>query len=210
MLIDETNGNYIKDINPIKRYQEIDNSLIKFYLQINHLKNIYRQGWLKARIGIKHKNKCESVADHSFGMAILALSIIEKYKLKLDILKCIKMCLIHEFGEVYAGDFTPFDNITKKDKYEVEKKALRIILESIDFDNDFMKVWEEFEERKTSEAQFVKNIDELEFLLQATSYGLKVESFTNCLSKITDIHCKEIALNLIEITKNNKKPKKEG
>ena len=89
ILKDKNNGNYIKDINPYERYGNIDNDVISFYMQYNHLKNIYRQGWLKVRIGLEHKEKCESVAEHSFSMALLAITIIEKYKLSYDFLKCM-------------------------------------------------------------------------------------------------------------------------
>ena len=93
-------------------------------MKYNQLKNIYRQGWLKVRIGLEHKDKCESVADHSFSVALLALTIIEKNHLNLDALKCIKMGIIHELGEVYAGDYTPFDNITLEEKHNKEKEAI--------------------------------------------------------------------------------------
>ena len=210
VLKDKNNGNYIKDINPYERYGNIDNDVISFYMQYNHLKNIYRQGWLKVRIGLEHKEKCESVAEHSFSMALLAITIIEKYKLSYDFLKCMKMCIIHELGEIYAGDYTPYDNITKEEKHNQERQAIKKVLKSIDFDNDFLDIWEEFEKRETKEAKFVKNLDELEFILQAAAYGLDVSCFNRCISNITDEYCKEILNSLIDLTKNNKKPKVIG
>ena len=115
LLKDSINSNYIKQKSVYEKYKKIEmnNDLIKFYYQFNHLKNIYRQGWLKVRIGLEHKDKCESIADHSFSVALLALTIIEKNHLNLDTLKCIKMGIVHELGEVYAGDYTPYDDITK-------------------------------------------------------------------------------------------------
>lgn len=80
-------------------------------MKYNQLKNIYRQGWLKVRIGLEHKNKCESIADHSFSVSLLALTIIEKNNLNLDAFKYLKMGIVHELDEVYAGDYTPYDNI---------------------------------------------------------------------------------------------------
>ena len=210
VLKDKNNGNYIKDINPYERYGNIDNDVISFYMQYNHLKNIYRQGWLKVRIGLEHKEKCESVAEHSFSMALLAITIIEKYKLSYDILKCMKMSNIHELGEIYAGDYKLYDNITKEEKHNQERQAIKKVLKSIDFDNDFLDIWEEFEKRETKEAKFVKNLDELEFILQAAAYGLDVSCFNRCISNITDEYCKEILSSLIDLTKNNKKPKVIG
>ena len=210
ILKDEKNQNYIKDLNPYEKFEKIDNDLLSFYMKYNHLKNIYRQGWLKVRIGLEHKDKCESVADHSFSVALLALTIIEKNKLNLDAFKCIKMALIHELGEIYAGDFTPFDNISKEEKHIKEKEAILEVLKNLDEDNDFFELWEEFEKAESPEAVFIKNVDQLEFLLQASAYGYDAKYFERSINKIKDSYCKEIALAAVEITKGKKQPKVIG
>lgn len=207
ILRDKNNNNYIKDTNPHEKFEKVDNDIISFYMKYNQLKNIYRQGWLTVRIGLEHKDKCESVADHSFSVALLALTIIEKNHLNLDALKCIKMGIIHELGEVYAGDYTPFDNITLEEKHNKEKEAILKVLQSIDEDNDYFEIWEEFEKAETEEAKFIKNIDQLEFLLQACAYGYDAQYFKRSLGKITDPYCKEIAISAVEMTKGKKTPK---
>lgn len=206
ILKDKNNKNYIKDTNPYENFKNIGNDILGFYMKYNQLKNIYRQGWLKVRIGLEHKDKCESIADHSFSVALLALSIIEKNKLNLDGFKCIKIGIIHELGEIYAGDYTPFDNITKEEKHNQEKEAILKVLETLDENNDFLNLWEEFEKQETEEAIFIKNIDQLEFLLQACAYGYDAIYFERCLNKITDKYCKEIAESAIKASKGNKKP----
>ena len=210
ILKDENNQNYIKDTNPYEKFEKIDNDIISFYMKYNQLKNIYRQGWLTVRIGLDHKDKCESIADHSFSVALLALTIIEKNNLKLDTFKCIKMGIIHELGEVYAGDYTPYDNITKQEKHSKEKEAILNVLQTLDKDNDYLELWEEFEKLETPEAKFIKNIDQLEFLLQACAYGYDAKYFKKSLSNITDHYCREIALSAVEMTKGKKKPKIVG
>ena len=207
ILKDEKNQNYIKDINPYEKFDNIDNKVLAFYMKYNQLKNIYRQGWLKAIIGLEHKEKCESIADHSFSVALLALTIIEKNKLELDGFKCIKMAIIHELGEIYAGDFIPYDNVEKEEKHMKEKEAILKVLETLDENNDFLELWEEFEKSETPEAKFIKNVDKLEFLLQACAYGYDAQYFKISLSKINDPYCKEIALAAITTTKGNKKSK---
>ena len=116
------------------------------------------------------------------------------------------MGIIHELGEVYAGDYTPFDNITKEEKHNQEKEAILKVLETLDENNDFLNLWEEFEQQETEEAIFIKNIDQLEFLLQACAYGYDAIYFERCLNKITDKYCKEIAEYAIKASKGNKKP----
>ena len=210
LLQDGNNNNYIKDTNPYEKFEKIDNGILSFYMKYNQLKNIYRQGWLKVRIGLEHAAKCESVADHSFSVALLALTIIEKNKLDLDTFKCVKMSIIHELGEIYAGDYTPYDNVTKEEKHNQEKEAIKRVLSSIDEDNDFMSLWEEFEIRESKEAKFVKNVDNLEFLLQACAYGYDASYFKRSLEGITDPYCKEIAQAAVEATRGNKMPKVVG
>lgn len=211
VLTDKHNQNYIKDTNPYEKYgKRTENNILKFYLKFNQLKNIYRQGWLKVRIGLEFKDKCESIADHSFSVALLALTIIEENKLQLDTYKCLKMGIIHDLGEVYLGDFAPYDGIAKTEKHRQERESICKILDTLDEDNDFYQLWEEFEEAKTPEAKFVKNVDSLEFLLQACAYGFDAKYFEKSLSKITDPHCKEIALAAVKATNGNKKPKVVG
>ena len=70
--------------------------------------------------------------------------------------------------------------------------------------------FEEFEKAETEEAKFIKNIDQLEFLLQACAYGYDAHCFKRSLGKITDPYCKEIAMSVVELTKGNKTPKNVG
>ena len=128
----------------------------------------------------------------------------------IDTFKCVKMAIIHELGEVYAGDFTPYDNITKEQKHQKEKEAILMVLNSIDKDNDFLELWEEFEISESEEAKFVHNVDQLEFLLQACAYGYDAKYFTRSFEKITNPYCKELANAALETTKGNKKPKVVG
>ena len=71
ILKDKNNQNYIKDMNLYEKFEKIDNDILSFYMKYNQLKNIYRQGWLSVRIGLEHKEKCESIADHSFSVDFL-------------------------------------------------------------------------------------------------------------------------------------------
>ncbi len=204
--INTENNNYIKDINPIQKYNNINNDIITFYFQINQLKNLYRQGWLKRILGLEYQNKCESVADHCFGLGVLALSIIEKYKLNYDVSKCLKLCLLHELGEVYAGDFTPKDNVTETEKHQLEKNAILKLLNNINFDNDFLEIWEEYETQISDEAIFIKELDKLEFLMQAAVYETDVSYYKYTISKIKTPILIQIIEDLKNLTRGKKAP----
>lgn len=158
-----------KNTNPIEFLagKNID-PVIEIYFQINHLKHLFRQGWLARGIP---ENKCESVGDHTFAVALFAMMIAKKYFPKLDMLKALKMSLIHELGEIDNGDLTPFDKVSKEDKYAAEKAGIKKIFSRFPEGEEYLELWEEFEENKSPEAKFVKQIDQLEKAMQAAVYA---------------------------------------
>lgn len=206
MLQDNNNNNYIKNSNPYYKYKEkINNDVLKLYYQFIHLKNIYRQGWLTSLLGMEYEDKVESVADHSWSVTLLALTIIEKYNLDYNIEKCMKLALVHELGEIYAGDFTP-NQISKEEKHILEEKAVDKLLDEVDFKNDFKILWLEYENKASKEADFIKQVDKLECILQAGSYGLQSKHIKG--AETIDIPClQDILKDVYEITKNNELPK---
>lgn len=206
MIKDINNGNFAKSQIPLINFKgkQIQNDIITFYFQYNQLKNIYRQGFLQ-KFGAKAE-QCESIADHTFSVSLLCMSIIEKYELELDLLKCLKLCIIHELGEIYAGDFTPFDNISEEDKHELEKQGVEKVLECLEFENDFLKLWLEYENQKTDESIFVKELDKIEFLLQAAAYGTDISYCKRSLRQIKTPIFKDIANELISLTIGNNVP----
>ena len=154
MLKDERNKNYVKNENPYNKYKNnIHNDVLSLYYQFNHLKNIYRQGWLISLLGMDYENRIESVADHTWSVTMLALSIIEKYNLDLNIEKCMKLAIIHELGEVYSGDIIP-NVISKEEKHQIEEAAVDELLSPIGFDNDFKELWLEYDNAESLEADF--------------------------------------------------------
>ncbi len=141
--------------------------IIEAYFEFVHLKQLYRQGWLQK--GISSQN-CESVAEHSFCVALLAMVLADEYSVELDTAKVIRMALIHDLGEIYAGDFTPADNIDKNDKYQLEKQSVVKVLEKLPNGSRWIALWEEYEKAQSRESQFVRQLDRLEMALQASVY----------------------------------------
>ncbi|ARV57717.1 phosphodiesterase [Nostocales cyanobacterium HT-58-2] len=141
--------------------------IIEAYFEFSHLKHLYRQGWLRHGIEPKY---CESVAEHSFCVALLALFLAEEYPLELDTTKVIRMALIHDLGEIYAGDFTPKDTIKRHEKYQLEKQSILQVLKKLPHGLEWIALWEEYEKGESTEAQFVHQLDRLEMALQASVY----------------------------------------
>lgn len=146
---------------------EIDPT-VRAWIEISQLKNLYRRGWLQAGIPAE---RCESVAEHSFGVAILCTLLLPEFSPQLDVERVLRMALLHDVGEVYAGDITPQDGITEHAKSTAERESVTRILSSMPADQGNLQIWEEFEAGETPEARFVRQIDRLEMGLQARIYS---------------------------------------
>ena len=135
------------------------------YYRLMRLKRLYRQGWLKRGLPAE---LCESVAEHSFGTALLALLVLGKGGPGgIDGPRAALLALVHEMGESYAGDITPVDGVSKEDKRELERRAIERALAGHPDADWLLGLWEEFEDGSSPEARFVRELDRLEMGLQA-------------------------------------------
>jgi putative hydrolase of HD superfamily len=97
------------------------------WFEILHLKQVFRKGWLERGLP---PARCESVAEHSFGNAMLCLLLAQQQP-GLNVEKILRMALIHDLGEVYVGDLTPTDAVDPQEKYAMEKQAVLKILSGL-------------------------------------------------------------------------------
>lgn len=141
---------------------EIENRL-KIYYRLIELKRIIRKGWQQKQI----KNP-ESVADHTFGVLVLSLLFGKSTKYNFE--RLLLTALIHDFGESIIGDITPDDNISKEEKYVLEKNAMIKIFAELNDSCDVIKLWEDCNNRTTNEGRFIAELDKLEMILQAKQY----------------------------------------
>lgn len=152
--------------------------MIGFFQEIGKLKKLKRKGWIMDSV-----ENPESVAEHSFRTAVMTL-VLGKGR-DLDLCKAVKMALIHDIAESETGDIVveskqkygkhtdreKFDKITDEEKHEIEKRAFGKLSGMLGGKGDeYFELWKEFEEGKTGEAVFVKQIDKLELSLQALEY----------------------------------------
>lgn len=128
---------------------------------LGKLKEMKRSGWLRKGIV-----EAESVADHSFGTALLALLFTPS---GFDKEKCLKMAVFHDIQEAIVGDITPFDGVSSEDKAQKEIKAVKELSEQLEYP-ELVEIFEEFEAQESREARFMKDIDRLEAVLQAKYY----------------------------------------
>lgn len=140
---------------------------LRAYFELCHLKQLFRQGWL--RRGIPGE-RCESVAEHSFGVAVLALWLSQAYYPQLDQNKVLCMALLHDCGEIYAGDITPSDPVSAEEKYCRELEAVRRLFDKLPGGEGYVQLWQEFEAGSSPEAQLIRQVDRLEMGLQASVF----------------------------------------
>lgn len=141
--------------------------VIQAYFQAQHLKQLFRQGWLHRGIGPEH---AESVADHCFGTALLAMWLADELRPELDVSRIMRLALIHDMGEAHAGDLTPSDGVPAAEKHRRERDSVERILGCLPGGDRYLELWEEYEAGTTPEARFVRRIDRLEMALQAAVY----------------------------------------
>ena len=79
------------------------------------LKGVVRAGWIRA--GVKNP---ESVAAHSWGMAMLATQLCPG---DLNFQRVLELCILHDVAEVRGGDITPHDGIAPEEKHRQEECA---------------------------------------------------------------------------------------
>jgi putative hydrolase of HD superfamily len=97
----------------------------------------------------------ESVADHSYALSILSLSLAGGPNLNRE--KVLLMSLLHDLGESIIGDIITSQNESEvKLKFESEVKAFKKVLENLDSSKELMELWLDFEHSRTKEGLFVK------------------------------------------------------
>lgn len=133
-----------------------------FLIEISKMKSIYRQSVYYENGKIKREND----AEHSWHMCMYAL-VLEEYAPKgTDISKCIKMMLIHDLVEIYAGDTYLYDEKGNADKADREKAAADKLYAMLDEQGEALKsLWYEFEANESLESQFANTLDRLQPLL---------------------------------------------
>ena len=141
--------------------------ILDFYFELVALKNLLRQGWLLRGIP---QERCESVADHVFATATLAMVVGEQLRLDLDRLRVLELALTHELGEVDAGDLTPADRVPPEAKHRLERAGVNRLAALLTSGSRLVELWQEYEAGVTPEARFVRQIEKLEMALQAAAY----------------------------------------
>ncbi|XP_023652898.1 5'-deoxynucleotidase HDDC2 [Paramormyrops kingsleyae] len=139
-------------------------NMLQFMKLIGQLKRVPRTGWVYKSI-----QKPESVSDHMYRMSMMALTITDS-TINKD--RCIKLALVHDMAECIVGDIAPADNVSKAEKHRREEEAMKHLTGLLGDDQrkEIYGLWEEYEHQSSPEAKLVKELDQLEMILQAFEY----------------------------------------
>ncbi len=141
--------------------------VVRFYVLCNKLKDLVRTGW-KDVWHVK-KERLESVAEHIYGVQMLAIAMALEYDYDVDLMKVIMMLAVHELEEVAMGDIIPFE-MSLEEKKARGQAVVAEMLGGLQGGDKIQELFEEYYEQRTPEAKFAKWCDKLEADLQMKIY----------------------------------------
>ncbi|MPR37033.1 HD domain-containing protein [Cytophagaceae bacterium SJW1-29] len=139
--------------------------------QVNFIKEIDKLKYIQRKTKLFNSNRNENDAEHSWHLAMMTIVLAEHSDKPIDVLKVLKMVLIHDIVEIDAGDTFIYDTAKSHTNTEEELMAAKRIFGLLPAEQaeEFITIWTEFEEGITDEAKFARSMDRFEPLLQNTS-----------------------------------------
>jgi putative hydrolases of HD superfamily len=129
--------------------------IVDFVLELDKLKSVTR------KVRPRGLARYENTAEHSWQIAMLALSLAHYANEPVNIDRVIRMLLVHDVGEIDAGDTIVFAEHGWKEQKAAERRSVQRIFGLLPDDTGSLlqALWEEFERNQTSEARFAHAID---------------------------------------------------
>ena len=129
---------------------------VDFIKEIEKLKSV-------TRFNRTLDGRFENSAEHSWQGAIAAIVLQDYYPEKLKMEKVISMLLIHDLGEIYAGDTWVFDDEKKVHSHDRELESIEKTMSLLPEEKylNMKNLWLEFEKGQSSEARYARVIDAL-------------------------------------------------
>lgn len=140
-------------MNPSERLER----QIEFIAECDRLKSVLRQTTLI------HDTRRENSAEHSWTLALMAMTLAEHANEPIDVSRTVRMLILHDVVEVYAGDVFVYDVARRANQAEVERAAADKLFGSLPEPTatEFRALWDEFEAKATPEARFAGAMDRL-------------------------------------------------
>lgn len=139
---------------------EAINDILTFLRRAEALKHTYRSAWTSA-------GEPESVAAHTWRLSLMAVVFAPSFP-EIDLLRLLKICLIHDLGEAINGDIPAIEQTDGPEKAIQEREDLLSLIDTLptSLHDELLALWEEYENAASPEARIAKGLDKLETILQ--------------------------------------------
>jgi putative hydrolases of HD superfamily len=141
---------------------------MRFVTEIDNLKGVLRQTMLAG------PGRRENSAEHSWHLAMMAVTLAEHAPPGTDIGRVTAMVLLHDLVEIDAGDLFAYADDAQQARQEQAERAAADRIFALLPDGqagELRGLWDEFEERRTPEARFARGLDRLQPMLANLTAG---------------------------------------
>jgi len=141
---------------------------MRFVSEIDKLKGVLRQTVLAG------PGRRENSAEHSWHLAMMAVTLAEHAPPGTDIGRVTAMLLLHDLVEIDAGDLFAYADAARQARQDEAERAAADRIFALLPDGqagELRALWDEFEERRTQEARFARGLDRLQPMLANMTAG---------------------------------------
>lgn len=119
-----------------------------------------------------------------YRMSLISMFAPPSLAARLDMPKCMKMCLVHDMAELLVGDITPVDGVAKPEKSRREAATMDYLTTDALCETtganaavgaEIRAIWQEYEDAQTLDSHFVHDVDKMELLLQMVEYERRAQ-----------------------------------
>ncbi|MBL4953125.1 HD domain-containing protein [Neobacillus sp. OS1-32] len=137
-----------------------EENIVSFIKELERLKNNTRTAWTST-------GRHESIAEHSWRLCLFTFVLEDSFP-DVDFNKVLRMALIHDLGEAYEGDISAKETGNTSEKLKREEFALNKMIEPLSpkIQEQFLALWQEYNQAETKEAKLVKALDKIETIIQ--------------------------------------------
>ncbi|WP_227107123.1 HD domain-containing protein [Chromobacterium rhizoryzae] len=130
---------------------------IQFFLELDKLKEVIRKNWIASQ------QRRENSAEHSWQVAMLAMALQPHANEPVALDRVVRLLLVHDVGEIVAGDVSVFDRGEGPEEKEAERAGAAQVFNLLPQAQaeEMLALWDEFEQGFTAEARFANAIDRL-------------------------------------------------
>jgi putative hydrolase of HD superfamily len=135
---------------------------LMFLREAERLKTVLRSGRTSG-------GRPESAAEHTWRLCLMAL-VFAPHLGEMDVLKLLKICVVHDLGEALGGDVPANVQSSKTEKADRERADLQELVTPLapPQRDEILRLWDEYEAASSPEARIAKELDKLETILQHT------------------------------------------